>query len=105
MNINLRNKLLADLKAGDITLNLSHKRSANRYKVGLEEFNNTVRQLIKDSAMIASDPDESNWDADTLYCYKDTYFIISGGGISNETIENCSDFRRDVLIKKWKSKD
>lgn len=105
MTIDLRVKLLADLKAGDFSLDLSDKRSANRYNVSLETLSNTVSQLIEDSAVVASDPDETNWDCDSLYCYDDTYFIISGGGMSNEVIESCSEFWKDDLIKKWKSKD
>jgi hypothetical protein len=104
MTIDLRDKLLTDLMADDFTLDLSHKRSANRYNVSLEELNNTVSQLTKDSALVASDPDKTNWDCDTIYCFKLTYFILSGGGMSNEVILSCPDDRKDELMKKWKLK-
>ena len=99
MTIDLLNQLLTDLKSDDFALDLSYKRSVNRYKASSEELSNTVSQLIEDAVLVANTADETNWDGEQLYCFKGIYFVVSGGGMSNEIIESCSDKRKDELIK------
>ena len=95
-------KLITDLKDDDFTLDLSSKRSANQYGINLEELNEVVSKLIQESTHVISNPDETSWDFETLYCFENTYFVLSGGGMSSETIESCNNERKKRLIKKWK---
>ena len=99
MNEELLNKLLKDLKMNNFRLVSTSKRLANRCNVSLKILSETVSQLIKASVLVANTANESNWDGETLHYFKGVYFVVSGGGISNEIIESCSNKRRDELIK------
>ena len=99
MNEELLNKLLKDLKMNNFRLVSTSKRLANRYNVSSKILSETVSQLIKASVLVANTANESNWDSETLHYFKGVYFVVSGGGISNEIIESCSNKRRDELIK------
>ena len=97
-----RNKLITDLNRGDFFLDLSSKEDARRYGLSLNKLNFMVERFVSESENVASYIDEEDGDISTIYCFKGIYFIFSGGGMSSEFIESCTDKKKDELIKKGK---
>ena len=96
-----REKIAADLAQNGFLLDLSDSDAARRYGLDVEELNIIIDEIIANSTLVASDPDDNNWDCDTIYYYNDSHFLVSGGGMSSVTISFCSDVERRGLMKKW----
>ena len=102
MSDDLFYKLVNDLKKKDFTIDLSDRNIVKNYKVNSNKFNKIINRLIDVSTLVERYVDEEYCECSDLYYYDGIYFIHSGGGISNEVLESCTQEQKEQLLKKWK---
>ena len=110
----LKSKIIANLKKPNHTIVLDNEEDAAIYEVDLDTLNRTIHQLVDESTLLTGSPNEDgshvsvdigeDWDNETLYRLGETYFILSGGGMSAEVIQSCTKAEADKFLTKWKIK-
>lgn len=102
MSDDLFYNLVNDLKKKNFAIDLSDRNIVKNYKVNSNKFKKIINRLIDVSTLVERYVDEEYCECNDLYYYDGIYFIHSGGGISNEVLESCTQEQKEQLLKKWK---